>query len=69
MLFRSRKKRSKKEENSKTDDVLAVEAELRRLLGTKVNIISENNKGKIEIEYYSIDELNRLIDILRDFAK
>ncbi|NLY87324.1 MAG: ParB/RepB/Spo0J family partition protein [Clostridiales bacterium] len=64
-----RKKRSKKEENSKTDDVLAVEAELRRLLGTKVNIISENNKGKIEIEYYSIDELNRLIDILRDFAK
>lgn len=61
-----RRKRRKNERTRKPQDILAVEAELRDLLGTKVNIITENNKGKIEIEYYSIDELNRLIEILRE---
>ena len=36
------------------------------LLGTKVNIAGDDRKGKIELEYYSLDELNRLIDALRD---
>ena len=35
--------------------------ELERSLGTKVRILSATNgKGKIEIEYYNIDDLNRL---------
>ena len=34
------------------------------LLGTKVNIDAKKNKGKIEIEYYSEDDLQRIIDIL-----
>ena len=37
-----------------------------RLAGTKVHITGDENKGKIELEYYSLDELNRLIDILRE---
>jgi ParB family chromosome partitioning protein len=47
----------------------AVERELMTLLGTKVRINGDENKGKIELEYYSIDELNRLIDSLRDAFK
>jgi ParB family chromosome partitioning protein len=36
-----------------------------RHLGTKVHISQKNKKkGKIEIEYYSLEELNRLLDIL-----
>lgn len=37
---------------------------LKNVLGTKVNISYGKNKGKIEIEYYSLDDLERIIDIL-----
>jgi len=33
-------------------------------LGTKVQIKDNNNKGKIEIEYYSKEELERIIEVL-----
>lgn len=33
-------------------------------LGTKVNITDRNNKGKIEIEYYSQEDLQRILDIM-----
>ena len=34
-------------------------------LGTKVSINRKNEqRGKIEIEYYSVEELERLMDIL-----
>ncbi len=34
-------------------------------LGTKVKIIPKNeNKGKVEIEYYSKEDLERLYDLL-----
>ncbi|MBF1341105.1 MAG: ParB/RepB/Spo0J family partition protein [Mogibacterium diversum] len=46
-------------------EIAAVEDELRKIFGTKVNINGKASTGKIEIEYYSIDELNRLIDMLR----
>ena len=46
-------------------EIVAVEDELRKLFGTKVNISGKASTGKIEIEYYSLDELNRLIDMLR----
>jgi ParB family chromosome partitioning protein len=39
--------------------------ELQRILGTKVNILSRGKRGKIEIEFYSLDELDRLISFLR----
>ena len=37
---------------------------LKQIMGTKVHILPKNNeKGKIEIEYYSSDELERIIDL------
>ena len=37
---------------------------LKQIMGTKVQILPKNNeKGKIEIEYYSSDELERIIDL------
>ncbi len=39
--------------------------ELQRALGTKVRIIARGKRGKIEIEFYSREELDRIIDLLR----
>jgi len=42
----------------------ALQEKLIRSLGTKVRIHHKGKRGKIEIEYYSLDELERLLDIL-----
>lgn len=49
-----------------TDDpqIASLEEKLIKSLGTKVHIINKGKKGKIEIEYYSFEELERLLDIL-----
>lgn len=39
--------------------------ELQRILGTKVRIVGKRKRGKIEIEFYSPDELDRIVDILK----
>lgn len=39
---------------------------MKGILGTKVAINQKDNKkGKIEIEYYSMDELDRIMDLFR----
>ncbi|ASS38484.1 chromosome partitioning protein ParB [Mogibacterium pumilum] len=55
----------KKRKPTVNAEIVAVENELRKIFGTKVNINGKSSTGKIEIEYYSMDELNRLIDMLR----
>ncbi|MBF0458942.1 MAG: ParB/RepB/Spo0J family partition protein [Nitrospirae bacterium] len=45
--------------------IASVEEELIKTLGTKVRINHDGTKGRIVLEYYSLEELNRLIDILR----
>lgn len=37
---------------------------LQDYFGTKVNISSKNNKGKIQIEYYSEEDLQRILEII-----
>lgn len=37
---------------------------LENYFGTKVNISNKNNKGKIEIEYYSEEDLQRILEII-----
>ena len=58
----AKKKPAKKIKNP---DTAHVEEELKVILGTKVNIVEKGKKGKIEIECYSRDELNRLIELLK----
>lgn len=48
----------------KDPQIVSLEEKLIRSLGTKVRISHKGKKGKIEIEYYSLDELDRLLDIL-----
>lgn len=47
-----------------------LEEKMKSILGTKVAINQKDNKkGKIEIEYYSMDELDRIIDLIRTITK
>lgn len=46
-----------------------LEEKMKKLFGTKVSIHKkQNNKGKIEIEYYSNDELERIMDLFNTIA-
>lgn len=61
--------RKKEKRSRKSEEILRVEEELCSLLGTRVLIESAGKQGKIEIHYYSSDELDGLIDELRKIAK
>ncbi len=61
--YRSRTKSSHiRQENV---ELKAMEEKLQHVLGTKVRIYHGKKRGKIEIEYYSLNDLNRLLKILR----
>ena len=53
----------KKRERVYNSEIAKIEENLRGILGTKVSLISNKKKGKIMIEYYSQDELERLISM------
>lgn len=45
------------------------ENKIKRVLSTSVSIKGNDNKGKIVIDYYSIDDLNRIYEILLSLQK
>ena len=53
-----------KEKVKKDIFVQATESQLREYFGTSVQVKKQKNKGKIEIEFYSEDDLERILDIL-----
>ena len=44
-------------------ELIDLENKLRNVCGTKVAIKNKGEKGKIEIEYYNNDDLNRILAI------
>lgn len=59
--------KSKPPEGPTDPNVRFALSEMERILGTKVRIIESANgkgKGRIEIEYYSPDDLNRIYDLV-----
>jgi ParB family chromosome partitioning protein len=46
-------------------NVAAVEEDLRQRFGTGVSIKRQGKKGKIEIEFYSMDDLERVLELLQ----
>ena len=62
--------KSKVENSQETEIFDYFENRMKDILGSKVVIKNKkNNKGKIEIEYYSKDELERLIDLIQSISK
>lgn len=43
----------------------AIESEFRDVLGTKVSVVQRGNRGRIEIEFYSEEDIDRILSILR----
>lgn len=50
-------------------NIVKIEDELKKILGTKVKLSNNNKKGKIMIEYYSNDELERILEIFKNIEK
>jgi len=46
-------------------NVVALQEELQRTFGTRVRIVHGKKRGKIVIEYYSLPDLDRILNIIR----
>lgn len=57
-------KKAKGKPRAKNREISNLEEELKTVLGTKVAINHGVKRGKIEIEYYSREELERLLELL-----
>ncbi len=57
------KKRSKPTPKVISPEIVDVENKLKQIMGTSVKINHGLKKGKIEIEYYGVEDLNRLLDL------
>lgn len=65
-ILENKKEKKTKQKLSKfnTDSYGKIEENLKNILGTNVKLKSGKNKGAIEIEYYSDDDLERLMALL-----
>jgi ParB family chromosome partitioning protein len=57
-----KKKRAAKDKDPYIADL---ENQLQRILGTKVRIVASKKRGRIQIEYYSDEDRERILKILR----
>ena len=64
-----KKRRKTSKSRLKSADIRAVEEDLTQALGTRVAINGSEKRGKIEIDYFSRDELDRIIELLSEKAK
>lgn len=70
LIKKMQKPKSEKFEQSQDDSMAVfyedIEQKLKNIMGTKVSINQKDNKkGKIEIEYYSNEELERIVDLFQ----
>jgi ParB family chromosome partitioning protein len=61
-------KRRSSQPREMAPEMVSLESELSELLGTRVRIKTRRKKGSIEIEFYSSDDLERILDALRGAA-
>jgi len=61
--FSEIKSRQSLQTKKKSVHILNIEEKLRDVFGTKVSVRSKNEGGSIEIEFYSPEDLNRLLEI------
>ncbi len=51
--------------NAETREIVQLQAKLSSHFGTKVSVKSDGKKGEIKIPFLSVEDLNRLLDILK----
>lgn len=62
-------KAKKKEKQELSLELRELVGDMQRVFGTKVNAIGNDNKGRIYIDYYTRDDLDRLADLLERLKK
>lgn len=65
-IISNKKKKQKEKKENRDSNLIFLEDSLKEVFGTKVSIIAGKKKGKIEIEYYNENDLERIINILKD---
>lgn len=48
----------------KEQSIIDIEGQLQQLFGTRVRIFHGKKRGRIQIEYYSTEDMNRILDML-----
>ena len=70
LLEKKRAKKTKALDEDILIEIKSIEDELKSIFGTKVRLKADSsNKGKIVIEYYSDDELDRILAMLKRTGK
>ncbi len=67
-----RQTKKKKTDQDLTNELVyqEIEEKIKDIMGTKVTIKNKsNNKGKIEIEYYSVEDLERIIEMFESLRQ
>jgi len=64
MVNEKKNNRAVRKNVTKDANILDIEEKLKGILGTKVELKHNKNKGKIIIEYYSDDDFNRIIEFI-----
>ena len=57
--------KAKSKEDKNDPNLNSIEQELREIFGTKVKILKSKKGGKIEIEFYSNTDMERVITLLK----
>ena len=62
-------KKAKKMKAPLSAELKELIVDMQRVFGTKVNAIGNDNKGRIYIDYYTRDDLDRLTELLEVLKK
>lgn len=68
-LVKARFKAPARRHDKKDANLASLEETLQHILGTRVKIIQGKKRGRIEIEYYSNEDLERIAALLESFGK
>jgi len=71
-MLKGKSEKKKPEKSQAALDLVceSMEEQMKSVLGTKVHVNRKNSKaGKIEIEYYSMEELERIYDLIRSMGE
>lgn len=63
------RKKADTKENFNVAAYQSIENDLKSIFSTKVKLSSKKNKGKIEIEYYSDEDLDRILSIIKNMER
>lgn len=63
------KNKDKIKRENRNEEIIKIEEDLKNIFGTKVKLLDKNNKGKILIEYYSNDDLERILEVINESVK